>query len=98
MESIGLTTHSYFTCGSVERIPFMDCTFAVVLAMGLLEYIKDVSGAVRELARVMKKDGIVIMTMMNKISPYRLWKRTVFFRWTQSRSKRIQPLPSAEVP
>jgi ubiquinone/menaquinone biosynthesis C-methylase UbiE len=89
VESIGLTAAN-FTCGSVECIPFMDGTFDVVLAMGVLEYIKEVGGAVRELARVSKKDGIVIMTMMNKISPYRIWERTVLFRWAQFRSKRMQ--------
>ena len=64
-----------FLCGSVESLPFMDGIFDVVLAMGVLEYVTEAAEAARELARVTEKDGIVIMTMLNKISLYRLWQK-----------------------
>jgi len=63
-----------FSCGSIESLPFMDGMFDVVLAMGVVEY-TEAAEAVRELARVTEKDGIVIMTMLNKTSLYRLWQK-----------------------
>ncbi len=71
-----------FLCGTVDDLPFMDGTFDVVLAMGVLEYAVDGDRAVRELARVTRKGGIVIATMLNKISPYRFWEGTVY-RWAR---------------
>ena len=90
MESIGITASSDFICADARQIPFVDTAFDIVLAMGVLEYVKDMSGAVSELARVTKKNGFVIMTMQNKISPYRLWEKNVFSRWTRLYRKQKQ--------
>jgi len=57
---------------SIEDMPFEDDEFDVVLGMGVLEYV-DPRLAVREIARVTRDDGLVVVTMLNPLSPYRLF-------------------------
>ena len=59
------------TVGQLEALPFRDANFDVALVMGALEY-ADVHAAVREIVRVTRPGGLVIMTMLNPLSPYRL--------------------------
>jgi ubiquinone/menaquinone biosynthesis C-methylase UbiE len=56
--------------GRVEAIPSADAAFDVVLAMGVLEYV-DVMTALAEITRVTKPGGLVMVTMLNPLSPYR---------------------------
>lgn len=60
-----------FSVGDIEEMPFADCGFDVALAMGVLEYV-DVPLALREIARVVRPGGLVVVTMLNPLSPYRL--------------------------
>ena len=57
--------------GRVEALPFPDDSFDVVLAMGVLEY-ADAPLALREMSRVTRPGGLVLATMLNPTSPYRL--------------------------
>jgi SAM-dependent methyltransferase len=63
------TVHA--TVGQLEALPFRDANFDVALVMGALEY-ADVHAALREIARVTRPGGLVILTMLNPLSPYRL--------------------------
>lgn len=63
--------------GRIEQLPFPDAFFDVVLAMGVVEYV-DANLAIREVARVVRPGGIVITTMLNKLSPYRLWEHAIY--------------------
>jgi SAM-dependent methyltransferase len=40
--------------------------------MGVLEYVREHTLAIEELVRVLKPGGVVIISLLNKISPYRL--------------------------
>ncbi len=62
----------------VEDMPFPDRSFDVVLAMGVLEY-ADVTLALEEIARVVRPGGLVVATMLNPRSPYRLFEWGVFW-------------------
>ncbi|WP_438295465.1 class I SAM-dependent methyltransferase [Streptomyces sp. HUAS TT7] len=55
----------------VEEMPFPDQHFDVVVAMGVLEYADAVQG-LREITRVIRPGGLVVVTMLNPLSPYRL--------------------------
>lgn len=57
--------------GRVEALPFVDGSFDVVLAMGVLEY-SDVAAALREIERVARPEALILMTMLNPVSPYRI--------------------------
>lgn len=59
------------TVARVEKMPFPDKHFDVVVAMGVLEY-ADAADGLREIARVVRPGGLVAVTMLNPLSPYRL--------------------------
>lgn len=64
--------------GRVETMPFPDASFDVVLAMGVLEYTES-TAALAEIARVARPDGLVLVTMLNPMSPYRFVEWHVFW-------------------
>ncbi len=63
------TVHA--TVGQLEALPFGGATFDIALVMGALEY-TDIRSAIHEIARITRPDGLVILTMLNPLSPYRL--------------------------
>lgn len=67
-----------FSVGRVERIEYPNGFFDAVICMGVLEYLEDDTPAVQEMARVLKPGGTLIVTMPNRVSPFRLWRRWVF--------------------
>jgi ubiquinone/menaquinone biosynthesis C-methylase UbiE len=64
--------------GRVEAMPFADASFDVVLVMGILEYAES-TAALAEIARVVRPDGLVLMTMLNPMSPYRFVEWHVYW-------------------
>jgi ubiquinone/menaquinone biosynthesis C-methylase UbiE len=59
------------TVGQLEALPFATASFDVALIMGALEY-ADARAALRETARILRPGGLVVVTMLNPLSPYRL--------------------------
>lgn len=57
--------------GRAETLPFPDAGFDVVLAMGSLEY-AEVNAALREISRVTRPGSLILVTMLNPVSPYRI--------------------------
>jgi SAM-dependent methyltransferase len=57
--------------GQAEALPFADASFDVALATGVLEY-ADLRPAVAEISRVVRPGGLVIVSMLNPLSPYRI--------------------------
>ena len=53
----------------IESLPFDDASFDVTISTGVLEY-TDANAAVRQLARVTKPGGAVVVSMLNPFSPY----------------------------
>ena len=71
----GKAPHVLFVRGDVTRLPFPDCSIDTVTNMGLMEYLDDENTTLQETARVLKPGGIVIITLPNVSSPFRLWHR-----------------------
>jgi 2-polyprenyl-3-methyl-5-hydroxy-6-metoxy-1,4-benzoquinol methylase len=85
---------SIFLNGNAEDLPLQDGTFDVVVGAGVLEYAADVDKALGEFSRVAKKGGMVIVSMLNGMSPYRLWERTCWdLAQSISRKLRGRPVP-----
>lgn len=64
--------------GRLEAMPYATASFDVTLALGALEY-TDVRAAVRELSRVTRPGGLVVVTMLNPLSLYRAAEWTVYW-------------------
>jgi ubiquinone/menaquinone biosynthesis C-methylase UbiE len=63
---------------NIEELPFEAGEFDVVLAMGVLEYV-GVRHALHEISRVVRDDGLVMLTMLNPLSPYRIFEWCVYW-------------------
>lgn len=63
---------------SIEDMPFDDRDFDVVVALGVLEYV-DVDKSLHEIARVLRDDGLLVLTMLNPFSPYRIFEWFVYW-------------------
>lgn len=64
--------------GSLETMPFPSSSFDITLAMGVLEY-TDAAAALKELSRVTRIKGLVIASMLNPLSPYRITEWFVYW-------------------
>lgn len=67
----------YFSVGKAEEVDFPDGTFDVVVCMGVVEYLEDDFDVLKEIHRVLKPEGVAIITLPNKKCPYRIWNRLV---------------------
>ena len=61
----------YPVVGQLEALPYADNTFDVTLVMGVLEY-ANILSAISEISRVTRPGGLVVVTMLNPLSPYRI--------------------------
>ncbi|MGW5745356.1 class I SAM-dependent methyltransferase [Amycolatopsis sp. NPDC003861] len=64
--------------GQADDTPFADASFDVVTAMGVLEYC-DIEAALREFSRIVRPGGLVVVTMLNPLSVYRLFEWVVYW-------------------
>ena len=56
--------------GDMKYLPFADESFDKVVSMTALEFIEDGREAVKDLLRVTKKGGVVVVTTLNSLSPW----------------------------
>jgi ubiquinone/menaquinone biosynthesis C-methylase UbiE len=62
--------HATFREGRVERLPFPDASFDVVASIMVLCFVADAAGAVREMARVLRPGGRLVLGELGRWS---LW-------------------------
>ncbi len=66
-----------FSVGAVENISAPNNAYDVIVAMGLVEYVTDDSAAIREMQRVLKPGGRLLVSLPNWWSPMRMWDRLI---------------------
>lgn len=66
-----------FEVGDAENLKFPDQFFDVIFCLGVLRYLDSWEKCLREIYRVLKPDGIVIVTFYYRFSPH--WFSMVFF-------------------
>ena len=57
-------------CGDITCLPYRDHTFDFVSALDVLEHIKEDHKAVLEISRILKKNGIVVVTVPHRMRFY----------------------------
>jgi ubiquinone/menaquinone biosynthesis C-methylase UbiE len=72
LDSYNVPVPVSFSVGDIERLPFPDNTFDLVTAAGVVEYLSGDSQWARELRRVIKPGGILILNVTNSMSVKRL--------------------------
>jgi len=81
---------------AIEELPFEDESFDRVAATGVLEY-ADVPRALSELARVLRPDGVVVVSYPNPRALYGIWKSRVWYGGMRI-LKRLRPRPQQSMP
>ena len=71
---------AHFDIGFAEHLEFDDDSFDAVICMGVLERVADDITALREMARVLRPDGTLLLTVPNRASPALWWRDEVFYR------------------
>ena len=70
---------AHFAVGDATRIDFPDGSFDTVVCMGVIDHIKDYELAVREMLRVLKPNGALLIAFPNLYSPGAVWRAYVFY-------------------
>jgi ubiquinone/menaquinone biosynthesis C-methylase UbiE len=66
-----------YSVGDVTDLPFETNYFDAVIGVGLIEYLTDVDSALRQMFRVLKPGGILIVTVPNIVSPFMAYETFV---------------------
>jgi len=77
--NFGSRCKTHFSIGAAEKINYPDDFFDAVICMGVIERVKDHGAGLREMVRVLKRDGTLVITLPNKLSPYFLWRDFIFY-------------------
>ncbi len=78
--------------GPIAHLPFAGESFDAVAATGVLEYAThDLVGAVAELARVLRSEGVAVMSFPRQQSPALLWRSKLLYPAVRA-TKRVVPL------
>ncbi len=56
--------------GDMTALPFEDESFDKVYSMTAIEFVVDAARAVHELSRVTRKNGTIVLTTLNRLSPW----------------------------
>ncbi len=64
---------------SGEEMPFKDKSFDVILCSDIIEHLERPDNLVREVSRILKKEGLVYITCPNKMSPRLIWEDNHYF-------------------
>jgi len=61
--------------GDISNLPFAENSFDKVVSVTAFEFIEDAKGALRELFRVTKKRGCIVVATLNSLSPWAFRRR-----------------------
>ncbi|MFI5251236.1 MAG: class I SAM-dependent methyltransferase [Bacteroidota bacterium] len=106
-KSVGLSDYVNITLEDVHDLSFQNETFDVGIALGVLPWLHSPERAVREISRVLKQDGFLIVTVDNKwrlnhildprlnpvIAPLREFIKRIFVKLRLRDAKFIPSLP-----
>jgi ubiquinone/menaquinone biosynthesis C-methylase UbiE len=67
----------YMVAGDMLKLPFPDSTFDKVVSVTAIEFIEDAVGCVRELFRVARGGGCIVVATLNSLSPWATRRRSV---------------------
>lgn len=59
-----------FLCTNAEKLPFIEDSFDVVLAIEVLEHVDDLDTILSEIHRVLQESGILVITIPNRGFPF----------------------------
>lgn len=83
-----------FKQGDIYDIPFAEKSFDIIVAMEVLEHITDLDLALRDIRRVLRDDGIFIISTPDNSLLWRIiwffWERTVGGMWKETHETNLR--------
>jgi SAM-dependent methyltransferase len=79
--------------GTIEALPFLDGSFDLAVATGVLEYADDLEAALSELARVLRPGGRAIVSLPNWWSVSVLVRRSLLYPLARRAGRPAPPAP-----
>lgn len=70
---------THFSIGDATSLSFKDEFFDAAICMGVLDRVQSHEKALREMLRVVKPNGTLVITFPNLFSPYAAWKNYVYY-------------------
>jgi 2-polyprenyl-6-hydroxyphenyl methylase/3-demethylubiquinone-9 3-methyltransferase len=77
-----------FRLGSSTEMPWANDSMDICLLLELLEHVTDWQGCIRECSRILRRNGILVITTTNKLCPFQREFNLPFYSWYPSRLKR----------
>lgn len=68
-----------FAIAGAEHLPFKHGAFDIVICIGVLDRLPKPERALVEMARVLRPGGLLLASFPNRLSPYAVWRGTVFY-------------------
>jgi len=87
----GADTGRFSAAARAEALPFADAAFDAVTVLGVLEYMEAPESALTECRRVLRPDGTLVLSLLNRSSLYRLLTRV-----RQGREPDWDPIAAAQ--
>ena len=84
MRAAGAHVQAAFVEGRIEQIPFADASFDIVVATTVLCFLADASGAVREMARVLRPGGRLVLGELGRCSFWAMIRRVRGWRGAET--------------
>ena len=69
----------HFSVGDATDLKFPNGSFDLAMCMGVIDRIEKYELAIKEMMRVIKKDGVLIIVFPNLYSPFAAWRAFVFY-------------------
>ncbi|MGE0713374.1 MAG: class I SAM-dependent methyltransferase [Planctomycetota bacterium] len=79
--------------GSLDALPYRDGAFDAVVCSWVLQHLRDPAGALREMARVLRPGGLLLLAVPNGPPPLRLLRELVHPLYTRWRTRRGREFP-----
>ena len=64
---------AFLSCADIEKLPFKDNSFDVVTCVGVIEYLYNEDSGLREIKRIIKDSGFLIVELPNMIKLNKMW-------------------------
>jgi ubiquinone biosynthesis O-methyltransferase len=78
LEEVKKKCESTRVVGSIMEMPFEDNSFDYVVSSEVIEHIPDANAAIKELYRVLKPGGTLVLTTPNKVWYFAIWFANTF--------------------
>jgi ubiquinone/menaquinone biosynthesis C-methylase UbiE len=75
----GADPHTHFEVMNAEALGFEAGFFDAAICIGVIDRVPQPERAIAEMARVLKPNGVLIVSFPNLVSPYALWRSHVFY-------------------